>query len=121
MSDSAAASVAVGEGWADLRAVVGAYSCGQVDDVDLVEALTTLLVLDVRGKPDTTVYVRNTGAEPASILLSWWITDISYSETVVVGSGLTVITPLRRVAHRLSVGGSSVDGTKVDVAACATI
>jgi len=121
-ADNAAESVACKEGKADLRGVVGAYSCCQREAIELGDAETPLCEIDIRGKPHTTLYVENTGQNAATITLNWSVVDLSYSETVAVGAGATVIQDFQRVAHRVdAVGQADQETTEVNVALCATI
>jgi hypothetical protein len=120
MSESGSESVTCKEGYADLRGSVGAHSESQVIDQELEEEVADLIRIDVRGKSHSTVYVNNKGLNAAAAILTWQVGGIGYPETVACAPGITFIDR-ERVAHQLFVAGSSVEGTTVDVAACATI
>lgn len=121
-ADGYSKSVDCAEGRADLRAVVGARSCCQAADVELADEDMPICEIDIRGKPHVTVYVTNSGQNAATMTLTWYITDVGYSETIAVGAGATVITDFERAAHRVDlVGQADQETTEVTAGMCATI
>lgn len=115
-------SPAAGEGFGDIRAVIGAHSEDQqVGRVvgDIVPAFFGRI--DVRGKATQTVYVFNQGPEAVLVTLRWYINEIDYIQQYNVASGVTDIRDFARAAHHLAVEVEAVsDTTTVDAGAVAT-
>jgi len=122
-ADSFSRQTDCAEGFADLRAAVGARSEVVVEGTEAVEQEPPIAVatIDVRGKPVITIYVAVGAAGAITVHCNWGVAGSWWTDTFAAPAGVTTIVDFLRAADYLNVLiEADADTVSADVALEAT-